>query len=55
MVFSGLYWLFWIILVILGVQYYFGTYGVSRVTLVILEFSGIIFIILGVSCVFWLF
>jgi hypothetical protein len=32
-------------LVILGVRYYFGHYGVSRVILVILEFSGL----------FWLF
>jgi hypothetical protein len=54
-VYFGYYGIFWgefghirvfgVILVILGVRYYFGHYGVSRVILVILEFLGL----------FWLF
>jgi hypothetical protein len=54
-VYFGYYGIFWgefghirvfgVILVILGVRYYFGHYGVSKVILVILEFLGL----------FWLF
>ena len=46
---------FGVILVILGVQYYFGHYGVSRVILVILEFSGLFWSLSEFSRLFLLF